>query len=367
MAATAAASFADDTRAFFQRTGEAAKAGFASGLGKPIGALGRILNEAVEGVRTPGGGSGSSTPPDAVQGAQASKRMFGWPFDSGEDAVPESETAARSYSQGSWSRSMRPDAADEEPQTPGSGDLRQGPFSTLSGAGGGGAAAVPPGAPRASRRGPVPPFLPQRGYSVDPYGPGGYEDDTGSGVGTPTDESPPNSPGSGGGPNVNANVQRRREDWGGFVPSFLSDPAPAPTPTRPRGNQAMGQHTELQRGPVGGPTLRGGDAQAYGEEEEGEEEDLADVSAEIERVSAARASAGLETLRSIFPDTDPEVCEMVLESVGGDVAKAIDSLLEMAGEAGPGGSLGAGAGAGAGVGTGDEGEGPYEVEQARET
>ncbi|CAD6884165.1 unnamed protein product [Tilletia controversa] len=56
-----AASLADDTRMFLQRTGEAARAGFAGGLGKPIGVLGKLFNEGLDGVRStsPSGGNGS--------------------------------------------------------------------------------------------------------------------------------------------------------------------------------------------------------------------------------------------------------------------------------------------------------------------
>ncbi len=44
-----AATLADDTRAFFLRTGEAAR----TGLSRPMGALGRLINEGIEGIRTP--------------------------------------------------------------------------------------------------------------------------------------------------------------------------------------------------------------------------------------------------------------------------------------------------------------------------
>lgn len=78
-----AASLADDTRMFLQRTGEAARAGFAGGLGKPIGALGKLFNEGLDGIRTPspgsgsnseargGSGSGSGTPSGANQGSSS--------------------------------------------------------------------------------------------------------------------------------------------------------------------------------------------------------------------------------------------------------------------------------------------------------
>ncbi|KAK0552707.1 hypothetical protein OC846_002770 [Tilletia horrida] len=56
-----AASLADDTRQFLQRTGEAARAGFAGGFGKPIGALGKLFNEGLDGIRSPSPGSGSNS------------------------------------------------------------------------------------------------------------------------------------------------------------------------------------------------------------------------------------------------------------------------------------------------------------------
>ncbi|KAL9934548.1 hypothetical protein V8E36_006323 [Tilletia maclaganii] len=56
-----AASLADDTRMFFQRTGEAARAGFTGSLGRPIGALGKLFNEGLDGMRTPSP-AGASNP-----------------------------------------------------------------------------------------------------------------------------------------------------------------------------------------------------------------------------------------------------------------------------------------------------------------
>ncbi|KAE8257852.1 hypothetical protein A4X13_0g2083 [Tilletia indica] len=56
-----AASLADDTRMFLQRTGEAARAGFAGGLGKPMGALGKLFNEGLDGIRSPSPSGGNSS------------------------------------------------------------------------------------------------------------------------------------------------------------------------------------------------------------------------------------------------------------------------------------------------------------------
>ncbi|PKI84796.1 hypothetical protein MVES1_000875 [Malassezia vespertilionis] len=53
-ASFAAASIAEDTRAFLQRTSEAAR-DFSSGLGRPMGALGKLIAERIDGVLLPDG------------------------------------------------------------------------------------------------------------------------------------------------------------------------------------------------------------------------------------------------------------------------------------------------------------------------
>jgi len=56
------------------------------------------------------------------------------------------------------------------------------------------------------------------------------------------------------------------------------------------------------------------------------------VQAEIERIDAAHANvaaAAKETLTQIFPGTDKEVIDWVLEANDGDLGKSIEALLEM--------------------------------------
>ncbi|KAI0954723.1 hypothetical protein AcW1_006520 [Taiwanofungus camphoratus] len=57
--------------------------------------------------------------------------------------------------------------------------------------------------------------------------------------------------------------------------------------------------------------------------------DLAGLQDEIDRAHEKAAVASLETLRQIFPTTDTEVVEWVLEANEGDLGKSIEALLEM--------------------------------------
>ncbi|KAH9893460.1 hypothetical protein C8Q73DRAFT_761414 [Cubamyces lactineus] len=57
--------------------------------------------------------------------------------------------------------------------------------------------------------------------------------------------------------------------------------------------------------------------------------DLAGLQEEIDRAHEKAAVAARETLRQIFPTTDPEVVEWVLEANEGDLGKSIEALLEM--------------------------------------
>ncbi|KAI8985546.1 hypothetical protein BD414DRAFT_488409 [Trametes punicea] len=57
--------------------------------------------------------------------------------------------------------------------------------------------------------------------------------------------------------------------------------------------------------------------------------DLAGLQEEIDRAHEKAAVAARETLRQIFPTTDPEVMEWVLEANEGDLGKSIEALLEM--------------------------------------
>ncbi|TCD69504.1 hypothetical protein EIP91_007434 [Steccherinum ochraceum] len=57
--------------------------------------------------------------------------------------------------------------------------------------------------------------------------------------------------------------------------------------------------------------------------------DLVGLQQEIDRAHEHAASAAKETLRQIFPSTDVEVVEWVLEANEGDLGKSIEALLEM--------------------------------------
>ncbi|KAI9064038.1 hypothetical protein FKP32DRAFT_1591446 [Trametes sanguinea] len=57
--------------------------------------------------------------------------------------------------------------------------------------------------------------------------------------------------------------------------------------------------------------------------------DLSGLQEEIDRAHEKAAVAARETLRQIFPTTDPEVVEWVLEANEGDLGKSIEALLEM--------------------------------------
>ncbi|KAI0328716.1 hypothetical protein GY45DRAFT_1347015 [Cubamyces sp. BRFM 1775] len=57
--------------------------------------------------------------------------------------------------------------------------------------------------------------------------------------------------------------------------------------------------------------------------------DLAGLQEEIDRAHEKAAVAARETLRQIFPTTDQEVVEWVLEANEGDLGKSIEALLEM--------------------------------------
>ncbi|THH27135.1 hypothetical protein EUX98_g7057 [Antrodiella citrinella] len=57
--------------------------------------------------------------------------------------------------------------------------------------------------------------------------------------------------------------------------------------------------------------------------------DLAGLQEEIDRVHENAAEAARETLKQIFPSTDVEIVEWVLEANEGDLGKSIEALLEM--------------------------------------
>jgi len=92
--------------------------------------------------------------------------------------------------------------------------------------------------------------------------------------------------------------------------------APVPSPRRRRGYSG---HSDDARPPVGGSS---GDWLP-------DSASAADVQAEIDARAAIETEAALGTLRTLFPTVEKDVLEVVLLSSGGDLAQAVDSLLEM--------------------------------------
>ena len=321
---TGAATLAEDTKAFFQRTGEAARVGIGASIGKPMGALGRLFQEnLVEGPRTPGGtspapNSGRATPesppPTASSGgaapASARSRMWGL-FGVDEDGMQHQQhdqtgrntrgVSSSSINFGSWSRNMREDDGSD-PQTPVSEELRQGRFATLGGGAGADGEAdtgnlhAQLNAPRAQRLRRV--TTPNRKESVDPYSI--LDDDQQpSGVRTPDGDG---SDGEQTSPTHATSAGRPRfSDLSGFLPNFLSEQSLAPTTASSQSRQQRGR----------------------------DEMDDVEVVQASEQIEQAHLAAGVETLKSIFPDVDSSVCRLVLEGCEGDVQASIDKLLEM--------------------------------------
>ncbi|SPO41336.1 related to VPS9 (involved in vacuole trafficking) [Pseudozyma flocculosa] len=368
-----AASLADDTRAFFQRTGEAARAGF----GRPMGALGRLINEGIEGIRTPGGGaeSGSSTGhtnspnPTAGEGSQgmtpsaSRSRLFGGLFGPAEPETAHHQQQQQQQQQqhqpphlrsplagagpGGSVAARRPLALDEEPQTPSTGGLSQDGFLPYN-------AGQPGAAPNAPPR--LRPQLPARGYSIedhmfDDYDTAGRRNllagrGVGGGAGRGDeeldaydDDDDDDEAGDQDTPNAAAveRMRRRRQmqhDFGGrggYVPPFLAEAqaqAQAPgqqqqqqnTPTRPFPG---GEERTLTRGPLH-PSAADPTQQAL-QQSLLEHQRQQHMQAEEE----AQQSAGIATLKSVFPGIDTSVVQLVLEGCEGDVEMAIDRLLEM--------------------------------------
>lgn len=252
-----AMSIAEDTRAFFSRTGEVARAGLGASFVRPMGALGRLLSDGIDGVRTPNsnagpGGSGGASPSGAdspgdghsghghlaSQGGTG-RRLFAGLFGNDSEESPSRPTSG--YGGANWTRAFRGQEHDEEPQTPAGDELRHGPFSTLAGG------QVAPGAPLRRRAQPGFPGyiesqrpIPARQSSFESY----HDDDDdepmtgGSGARTPTSEDGEHglsTPSAGAGRAPHA--QRFASD---FAPSFAApnqprrNPDPAtPTPGRP--------------------------------------------------------------------------------------------------------------------------------------
>lgn len=323
-----AATLADDTRAFFLRTGEAAR----TGLSRPMGALGRLINEGIEGIRTPSSSnndSGMSTerqnspapasgPGSTGMTASTSRsKLFGGLFgslDTSNDNAAQERARSAGYpgQQGQGQRRTGM-LIDDEPQTPSTGDLLQDGFQPYPGGGA-------PDAPQRLLR----PNMPQRGYSIDENM---FDDESAgrrnlmatsahSGQGQRDadyydydDESDnetraPRSP-------VEAEQQRRRMQ---MQQDFGRHSTPSRRPNVPEQQLQPGRREEI--------------AYENAQTEQAIQRSLMDQE-RLGAVEAAQNSASVETLKSIFPTMDEGVIGMVLQGCEGNVETAIDRLLEM--------------------------------------
>ncbi|SJX65800.1 related to VPS9 (involved in vacuole trafficking) [Sporisorium reilianum f. sp. reilianum] len=326
-----AASLADDTRAFFLRTGEAAR----TGLSRPMGALGRLINEGIEGIRTPSNNdSGASTerqnspaPPPAAAAASAGmtastsrSKLFGGLFGSLDTSDSATQPRAAGYpgQQGGRRSTM---LIDDEPQTPSTNELIQDGFHPYqAGAGAGG-----PNAPLRLLR----PNMPQRNYSIDDT----MFDDESAG----RRNLMATTAGSGRG--------QRDADYDDDDLDSEDGDASA---TAEQKHRRMRMQQDFGRGfhNAGTPSRPVAGAAGDGQLQAGRREDIAYETAQTEQAiqrslidqqrldavqadEAAQNSASVETLKSIFPTVDEGVIQMVLQGCEGNVETAIDRLLEM--------------------------------------
>ncbi|TKY88014.1 hypothetical protein EX895_003110 [Sporisorium graminicola] len=319
-----AASLADDTRAFFLRTGEAAR----TGLSRPMGALGRLINEGIEGIRTPSNNdSGASTerqnspaPPAAVTStgmtsSTSRSKLFGGLFGSLDTSDGGAQARAGGYP-GQQGGRRSTTLVDDEPHTPSTDDLIQDGFHPYQA---GGAAGGAPNAPPRLLR----PNMPQRNYSIDDTM---FDDESagrrnlmamtaGSGRGQRDADFYDDDPDSDDGEAAAAEQMHRRmrmqQDFG--------------TPSRPTAPAEVGGQGRLQAG------RREDIAFENAQTEQAIQRSLMDQQRldAVQADEAAQNSASVETLRSIFPTVDEGVIQMVLQGCEGNVETAIDRLLEM--------------------------------------
>ncbi|WFD30527.1 hypothetical protein MSPP1_001548 [Malassezia sp. CBS 17886] len=280
-ASVAALSLADDTRAFLHRTGEAARVGFASGLGRPMDALGKLFAERLEGgqemhaVAGEGGEEGlgaiqGGAPGGAIQGgAPGGAAQGGAPEPLGEPETSGAPSAAPGRDAPRGNSATAPNA------------LKPIPLHTRN------LKTPAPRAPEPPARG-VAPHAPLRARQMSPTSPADASVEAGS-------EEPPSlvhTPGRTG-------AQRAPQWRGGVQSRFLeqdsSDVSPRESPTH---------HVAAAHFP--------------GDDSLGED---ADESVDV--------GAAVQTLQSIFPQADESVLQLVLQESRGNVEMAIDRLLEM--------------------------------------
>ncbi|CCF49846.1 hypothetical protein NDA10_001543 [Ustilago hordei] len=323
-----AATLADDTRAFFLRTGEAAR----TGLSRPMGALGRLINEGIEGIRTPSSSnndSGMSTerpnspapnsaPASSGMTASTSRsKLFGGLFgslDTSSDNAAQERARTAGYP-GQQGQGQRPRGMllDDEPQTPSTSDLLQDGFHAYPSGGA-------PNGPQHLLR----PNMPQRGYSIDETM---YDDESAG-----RRNLMATSAHSASGPRDADYYDDQESDFETRAPRNAAEA------------EQQRRHAQMQQdfGLHSTPSRR---SNAAGEEQlqAGRRDEIAYENAQTEQaiqrslmdqatfgvVEAAQNSASLETLKSIFPTMDEGVIGMVLHGCEGNVETAIDRLLEM--------------------------------------
>lgn len=338
-----AASLADDTRAFFLRTGEAAR----TGLSRPMGALGRLINEGIEGIRTPSSNadSGASTERQNSPAPQAStdtagmtastsrSKLFGGLFGSLDTSNSAGQGRARAAGYPGQQQGARRSAnlLEDEPQTPSTGDLLQDGFQPYhAGPAPGGASNAPPRLIR--------PNMPQRNYSIDDTM---FDDDSAG-------RRNLMATAAGAGPGQREadyyDYDDDQEDEADVARSTPSTAAAEQMRRRMQMQQDFGRG--LHDGGTPSRRATGGIAEGHEQLQPGRRKEMAFENAQTEqaiqrslmdqeRLDAAQAdeaaqnSASVETLKSIFPTMDNSVIQMVLQGCEGNVETAIDRLLEM--------------------------------------
>ncbi|KAF6767225.1 Ubiquitin system component Cue [Kalmanozyma brasiliensis GHG001] len=333
-----AASLADDTRAFFLRTGEAAR----TGLSRPMGALGRLINEGIEGIRTPSNNdSGASTerqnspaPPaspgsSTITASTSRPKLFGGLFGSLDAPKNATQGRAAGYPGQQGGRRSMPFLGDD-PQTPPTDDRMQDGFHPYASGPAGGAPDVPS---RLSRPKPRP-----TDYSIDDVA---YDDEAAGrrhlmATSRGSDQSQRDAD------YYNDEADDDDDDDVDRSRMFSNSATAEQHRQRRQMQQDIGHGFDDNF--AGTPSRRAGDEQ--GRLQAGRREEIAYEHAQTEQAihrslmdqeaqnavqvdEAAQNSASVETLKSIFPTVDDSVIQMVLQGCEGNVETAIDRLLEM--------------------------------------
>ena len=107
----------------------------------------------------------------------------------------------------------------------------------------------------------------------------------------------------------------------------FGSPSGADTPTRPHGALMSPRSASAIHSRPGSADVR--PQSAHVSRTPTPSLDLAGLQDEIDRAHERAAVAAKETLKQIFPTTDPEIMDWVLEANEGDLGKSIEALLEM--------------------------------------